>query len=140
MLDQLGIADAVFFGTSLGGLCTMLLASTDADRIAGAMLNDIGPEIDQAGIDRIGGYVGQDDAVRRLGRGDRRARATATRRYFPSGARANGSASCAASAARTKDGIRFDYDMAIADNFRARDRRPAGRRAGISIGRSTGAR
>ena len=38
----------------------MLLASTDADRIAGALLNDIGPEIDQAGIDRIGGYVGRE--------------------------------------------------------------------------------
>ena len=49
LLDQLGIADAVFFGTSLGAICTMLLASTDADRIAGAMLNDIGPEIDQGG-------------------------------------------------------------------------------------------
>ena len=70
LLDQEGIADAVFFGTSLGGICTMLLASTDADRIAGAMLNDIGPEIDQTGIDRIGGYVGREVHVRRLGRGD----------------------------------------------------------------------
>src|SRR5215218_5622067 len=59
LLDQEGIADAVFFGTSLGGICTMLLASTDSDRIAGAMLNDIGPVIDQAGIDRIGSYVGR---------------------------------------------------------------------------------
>ena len=60
MLDQLGIADAVFIGTSLGGLCTMLLAATDNERIAGAVLNDIGPVIDQEGIDRIGGYVGHD--------------------------------------------------------------------------------
>ena len=43
LLDQLGIADAVFIGTSLGGICTMVLASTDADRIAGALINDIGP-------------------------------------------------------------------------------------------------
>jgi pimeloyl-ACP methyl ester carboxylesterase len=34
LLDQLGIADAVFVGTSLGGLCTMLLAESDPDRIA----------------------------------------------------------------------------------------------------------
>src|SRR5688572_12660970 len=59
LLDQEGIADAVFLGTSLGGICTMLLASTDAERIAGAMLNDIGPEIDPAGIERIGSYVGR---------------------------------------------------------------------------------
>ena len=69
MLDQLGIADAVFVGTSLGGLCTMLLAASDDERIAGALLNDIGPVIDQAGIDRIGGYVGQDHALRVVGRG-----------------------------------------------------------------------
>src|SRR4030095_5113672 len=60
LLDQEGIADAVFMGTSLGGICTMLLASTDADRIAGAMLNDIGPVIHQEGIDRIGSYVGKE--------------------------------------------------------------------------------
>lgn len=59
LLDQLGIADAVFFGTSLGGLVTMLIAGTDEERIAGALLNDIGPEIDQRGIDRIRSYVGR---------------------------------------------------------------------------------
>ena len=59
LLDQDGIADAVFFGTSLGGICTMLLASTDADRIAGAMLNDIGPEIDQAGLERGRDHTGR---------------------------------------------------------------------------------
>nr|WP_294168679.1 alpha/beta hydrolase [uncultured Sphingomonas sp.] len=59
LLDQLGIADAVFVGTSLGGLVTMLLAGGDEERIAGALINDIGPEVDQAGIERIRGYVGK---------------------------------------------------------------------------------
>ncbi|MFC7537351.1 alpha/beta fold hydrolase [Sphingomonas sp. GCM10030256] len=58
LLDQLGIADAVFFGTSLGGIVTMVLASTDEERIAGAMINDVGPEVDQRGIERIRGFVG----------------------------------------------------------------------------------
>ena len=49
LLDQLGIADAVFFGTSLGGIVHDAARSTDAERIAGAMLNDIGPEIDHVG-------------------------------------------------------------------------------------------
>ena len=73
----------MFVGTSLGGICTMLLASTDADRIAGAMLNDIGPEIDQAGIERIGGYVGKEtgfDSWEEASRGAGRAQ---PRRYFP---------------------------------------------------------
>lgn len=58
-LDELGIADAVFVGTSLGGIVTMLLADSDDERIAGALINDIGPEIDEAGLDRIRTYVGK---------------------------------------------------------------------------------
>lgn len=59
LLDQLGIADAVFIGTSLGGLVTMAMAASDGERIAGALLNDIGPEIDPRGLDRIATYVGK---------------------------------------------------------------------------------
>jgi pimeloyl-ACP methyl ester carboxylesterase len=59
LLDQLGIADAVFIGTSLGGLVTMLIAGMEDERIAGALLNDIGPEIAPEGIERIRTYVGK---------------------------------------------------------------------------------
>ena len=59
LLDQLGIAEAVFVGTSLGGLTTMLLAASDEERVAGALINDIGPEVDGRGIDRIRTYVGK---------------------------------------------------------------------------------
>lgn len=59
LLDQLGIADAVFVGTSLGGIVTMLLAATDGERIAGALLNDVGPELSDVGLERIRGYVGK---------------------------------------------------------------------------------
>ena len=59
LLDQLGIADAVFIGTSLGGIVTMLMSTTDPERIAGAVLNDIGPEIEDAGVERLRTYVGK---------------------------------------------------------------------------------
>ncbi len=49
----------VAVGTSLGGILTMLMASTHPERIAGAVLNDVGPEIDPAGLGRIRGYVGK---------------------------------------------------------------------------------
>lgn len=49
----------VALGTSLGGLVTMILALGSPERLAGALLNDIGPEIDPAGLARIRGYVGQ---------------------------------------------------------------------------------
>jgi pimeloyl-ACP methyl ester carboxylesterase len=59
LFAQEGIARAVFFGTSLGGLLTMITALTAPQTIAGVLLNDVGPEIDPAGLERIRGYVGQ---------------------------------------------------------------------------------
>ena len=59
LLEQEGIERFVAVGTSLGGLMTMLLAAIDPSRIAGAVLNDIGPEISPDGIERIREYVGQ---------------------------------------------------------------------------------
>jgi pimeloyl-ACP methyl ester carboxylesterase len=59
LLDQAGLRRVVAIGTSLGGIVTMLLALTAPERIAGAVLNDIGPEIDPAGLARIRDYVGQ---------------------------------------------------------------------------------
>ena len=59
LLEQEGIERFVAVGTSLGGLMTMLLAAIDPSRIAGAVLNDIGPEISPGGIERIREYVGQ---------------------------------------------------------------------------------
>ncbi len=59
LVAQEGIARFVAIGTSLGGLMTMLLAAKDSTRIAGAVLNDIGPVINLSGIERIREYVGQ---------------------------------------------------------------------------------
>src|SRR6185369_9054789 len=112
LLDQEGIADAVFMGTSLGGICTMLLASTDADRIAGAMLNDIGPEIDQEGIDRIGGYVGTDtkfgsweEAISRV--------SERNRDVFPKWGAGEWDRFTRRVMHETPEGIAFEYDMRI---------------------------
>ncbi|MFY7836179.1 MAG: alpha/beta fold hydrolase [Novosphingobium sp.] len=59
LLAQEGIDRFVSIGTSLGGLLTMLLAISNPQRIAGAVLNDVGPEVSPAGLERIRGYVGQ---------------------------------------------------------------------------------
>lgn len=58
-LDHLGIESAVLCGTSLGGIVTMVLAGQAPSLIAGAIINDIGPEVSMAGIRRIGEYVGK---------------------------------------------------------------------------------
>lgn len=125
LLDQLGIADAVFFGTSLGGICTMLLASTDADRIAGAMLNDIGPVIDQEGIDRIGTYVGKEV---RFDSWEQAADILADRNRdkFPNWKADDWDRFARRICVEKDGGVRFQYDMAIAENFRAATEGPQG--------------
>jgi len=59
LLEEIDIPKAIFIGTSLGGIVTMLMAKAHPDRVAGALLNDVGPELEQAGLDRIGSSVGQ---------------------------------------------------------------------------------
>lgn len=58
LLEEAGIARFVVIGTSLGGLMAMILALKDPARITGAVLNDIGPVIEPAGLARIRDYVG----------------------------------------------------------------------------------
>jgi pimeloyl-ACP methyl ester carboxylesterase len=59
LIAELALKRFVLFGTSLGGLMTMLLAASDRTRIAGALLNDIGPDVETRGLDHIRSYVGR---------------------------------------------------------------------------------
>jgi len=63
LLDDLGIARAVFIGTSMGGIITMAVAAKRLRAIAAAVLNDVGPVISMAGLERIKGYVGKGKPV-----------------------------------------------------------------------------
>ena len=63
LMNDLGIARAVFIGTSMGGLITMTLAARRLDLIAAAIINDIGPVMSPRGLDRIAGYAGKSAAV-----------------------------------------------------------------------------
>lgn len=59
LLDHLGIEKAGIIGTSRGGLIGMVLAATAKDRVLGVALNDIGPEIEAAGLSVIKDYIGR---------------------------------------------------------------------------------
>ena len=45
-------------GTSLGGICGMAIAACPGNAVRRLVLNDIGPHIPAAALERIGGYVG----------------------------------------------------------------------------------
>lgn len=59
LAHDLGIARAVFIGTSMGGIITMTLALRRLSLIAAAILNDVGPVLSQTGLSRIGAYAGK---------------------------------------------------------------------------------
>ena len=60
LLDELKLPQAIFVGTSLGGLVAMTLAAIDPIRIAASILNDVGPELSTVGLEHIRSYVGRD--------------------------------------------------------------------------------
>jgi pimeloyl-ACP methyl ester carboxylesterase len=119
LLDQLGIPQAIFVGTSLGGLVTMTVAAMAPGRIAASILNDLGPDVDPQGVNRILTYVGNDvrsadwDAA---GRAIAATYGAAFDRYTHEDWVKMARRNC-----REIDGqIGFDYDMAIAEPFRVK--------------------
>ncbi len=63
LLDTLQLHKVVVIGTSLGGWMAMLLNHQKPGRIAGAVMNDIGPEADPNGIARVVATAGRLDIV-----------------------------------------------------------------------------
>ena len=116
LLDELRIDRAVFVGTSLGGLVTMLIATMAPQRIAASILNDVGPELSDAGLDRIRSYVGKDV---RFESWDAAAEAIAeNNRHLPARYAHEDWLKMARRVCREEDGaVAFDYDMAIAAPF-----------------------
>lgn len=57
-LDHLGLDRVTIVGTSRGGLVAFVLGAIARHRLAGVLLNDIGPEIRPGGLEVIMGYLG----------------------------------------------------------------------------------
>lgn len=66
LLDHLDIERAAVIGTSRGGLIAMVIAATQKNRLLGVCLNDVGPVLERAGLERIGAYLGQAPTVQTL--------------------------------------------------------------------------
>ena len=68
LVDQLGLADCHWVGTSMGGAIGLLAAATSLrGRIRRLVLNDIGPELAEPAIQRIRAYAGDPAAFDTVG-------------------------------------------------------------------------
>jgi pimeloyl-ACP methyl ester carboxylesterase len=70
LIDSVAAQRVAVIGTSMGGLLAMMMAVGHRDRVSGVVLNDMGPEVDPKGLERIKGYAGRlpapknwDDAI-----------------------------------------------------------------------------
>ncbi|AWZ00829.1 2-(acetamidomethylene)succinate hydrolase [Rhodobiaceae bacterium] len=59
LMAAAGVNHAIIVGTSRGGLVAMNMALHRPTAIKGVVMNDIGPEVDKTGIERIMGYAGK---------------------------------------------------------------------------------
>ena len=58
LLSDLGVERVAIVGTSMGGLMTFALNALHPGLVTHAVINDIGPEIAEVGLNRIKSYVG----------------------------------------------------------------------------------
>jgi pimeloyl-ACP methyl ester carboxylesterase len=116
-MDILRIPRAVFLGTSMGGIMTMIAATVSSSRVSAAILNDIGPELDPAGIRRIASYVGKADLFASWPAFTAAVRSTQSV-AFPKGDEAFWNAFARRVGRERADGwVEFAYDPAIASAF-----------------------
>jgi pimeloyl-ACP methyl ester carboxylesterase len=64
LLTHLGAPRVAIVGTSMGGLMAMVLAAGAPQWLSAIVLNDVGPEFDPVGLERIRGYAGKAAPVR----------------------------------------------------------------------------
>jgi pimeloyl-ACP methyl ester carboxylesterase len=127
MLNALEIPEAVFIGTSMGGIITMVVAALAPDRIAATVLNDVGPKLESAALARISNYVG---AAKVMGNWAEAAQATKAVNGAAFPQRADDTAFWDAFAQRLykqrADGlVEVDYDLSIALAFSDPETTPA---------------
>ena len=59
LIAHLGVDEVDWVGTSMGGLIGMFLAASPGTPIRRMVMNDVGPLVPKAALERLGGYVGK---------------------------------------------------------------------------------
>lgn len=114
LLDHLGLAKVTVLGTSRGGLVAMALAALFPERLAGAILNDVGPVIAADGISFIMTYIGKPPVAKTF---DEAATAMMTlyAPAFPGVPRDVWQRAVRAQYVQTPDGLELSYDPKLRD-------------------------
>ncbi|MCJ2187963.1 alpha/beta fold hydrolase [Novosphingobium beihaiensis] len=121
LLDGLGIARAGLIGTSMGGLMAMVMQAMRPGLASAVVFNDIGPELDPAGLARIQGYVGPSGAMADWAEAAARCRAI-NAMAFPDYGGAEWMAFARRTCRENADGtISFAYDPAISSSVEGDD-------------------
>ncbi len=109
----------VVIGTSLGGVIAMALGAARPTALAGVVLNDVGPDIDAEGLDRIRGYIGRESVPSDLEAGARQLKVMMGAAY-PEFTEADWLAEAKARYNAKSDGsLALEYDPNIAKPFAA---------------------
>lgn len=115
LVASLGLPRVVLFGTSLGGLVSTIFANTARPQVAGLLLNDVGPVIEEKGLETIRTYVGRYESWPTWAHAARALREAQGDRY-PDWEMEDWIAHAKRACRLTRSGkIVFDYDMAIAE-------------------------
>jgi pimeloyl-ACP methyl ester carboxylesterase len=121
LLEALDCGPVVIVGTSMGGMIALYFALTHAWPLAGVVLNDIGPDIEPAGVARIREYVGQGGSFETWMHAARHLRELSGEAH-PDFAIGDWLAFAKRVMVVAGNGrIVFDYDMRIAEAFNASD-------------------
>jgi pimeloyl-ACP methyl ester carboxylesterase len=119
LLSELAVPRVVLFGTSLGGLVSVLLANAARPQVAGLLLNDVGPVIEEEGLAHIRAYVGHYESWPTWSHAARALKETQGDRY-PAWEMDKWIAHAKRACRLNSSGrVVFDYDMAIAEPLRA---------------------
>lgn len=117
LLNHLGVAKVAVLGTSRGGLIGMVLAILAKDRLLGLCLNDVGPVIERAGLERIFDYVGRNPAAKSLE--DMAARLARGNPGFEGVSAARWLSEAQHHYVATETGLKINYDPALREAFLA---------------------
>lgn len=121
LLEGLQHESVIAVGTSMGGLMTLTLANMRPGLFKAAIINDIGPEVDAAGLKRLQSYVGQATVFPNWGTAIAALQSQGPG-IFPEYTAVDWRAFADRVCEETADGqVRFRYDPAINDNFKSAD-------------------